>query len=374
MKVKIMMAVIRTTLFLFFVGWCGIPLQGLYAQALLLDVPPRNYVCYRLAEPLEIDGRLDEDAWQRVPWTEDFVDIEGDRMPLPLHRTRAKMVWDDEYLYIGFELEEPHIWATYTERESVIFHENNIEVFIDPSGDSHHYVEFQVNALGTEWDLMLTKPYRYGGLPISAWDISGLKTGIHLSGTINDPSDVDTLWSVELALPWRILSEVAPWKRRPAPGEQWRINFSRVQWRLDIVDGAYQKTVNPDTGRPYPEYNWVWSPQLAINMHIPEYWGYVQFSGLPAGEGEEPFVPHPDLEIKYLLRELFYEQYRYRYENGHFAATLEELSHEKMELYQKYAFIFDVSRTRFRLSCPSMDGNSTWHITEDSRIWKEGHF
>src|ERR1700681_3114071 len=42
-------------------------------------LPPRHYVCTRAAAPLTIDGRLDKEAWKAAPWTEDFVDIEGDR-------------------------------------------------------------------------------------------------------------------------------------------------------------------------------------------------------------------------------------------------------------------------------------------------------
>ena len=41
-------------------------------------VPPKGYVCYRAATPLTIDGRLDKPGWEAVPWTDDFVDIEGD--------------------------------------------------------------------------------------------------------------------------------------------------------------------------------------------------------------------------------------------------------------------------------------------------------
>ena len=94
---------------------------------------PLHYVAFRAADPLNIDGRLDEPAWGMAVWTEEFADIEGYHMPAPLHRTRAKILWDDQYLYIGAELEEPHIWATYTKNESVIFHENNFEIFIDPN-------------------------------------------------------------------------------------------------------------------------------------------------------------------------------------------------------------------------------------------------
>lgn len=339
-------------------------------QIKLLEQPPLHYIAYRTHAPLEMDGILNEADWQNAPWTEDFTDIEGPGMPKPLHRTRVKMLWDDDYFYIAAELEEPHIWATFTERESIIFHENNFEVFIDPSGDTHNYYELEINALGTIWDLLLTKPYRNGGLPFSAWDIRGFKFGIHKQGTINDPSDIDTMWTVEMAFPWKILAEAAPGKQKPSDGDQWRVNFSRVQWKLDIVDGAYQKTIDPETGQPYPEFNWVWSPQWAINMHKPEYWGYVQFSDIPAGTGTEAFRPHPDTHIRYLLRELYVLQMRYRHEHGHFAKNLEELQPENPAIFKEIQPAFDVAQTRFMISAPSYNGHSYWHITEDSRIWK----
>ena len=339
------------------------------SQVKLLETPPRNYVVYRTTAPINPDGKLDEPDWQNVSWTEDFLDIEGPHMPAPHYRTRVKMLWDDDYFYIAAELEEPHIWATFTERESIIFHENNFEVFIDPSGDTHNYYELEINALGTIWDLMLTKPYRNGGLPISAWDIRGFKFGIHKQGTINDPSDIDTMWTVEMAFPWRILAEAAPGKRKPRDGEQWRVNFSRVQWRLDIVDGEYRKTINPETGEPYPEYNWVWSPQWAIDMHRPEYWGYVQFSDVKAGFKTVDFVEKPQEKIKYILRELYYLQHRFFWENNRYAQNLKELNPDAMDLFSSYEITFDAAKTRFRLSIAENE-KFEWHISEDSRIWK----
>jgi hypothetical protein len=261
-------------------------------------------------------GKLDEYDWQNATWTEDFTDIEGYHMPAPLHRTRAKILWDDNYLYIGAELEEPHIWATYAKDDMIIFHENNFEIFIDPNGDTHNYYELEINALGTKWDLMLIKPYRNGGPPINAWEIIGLQSGIHLAGTINNPADTDTLWSVELALPWEVLREAAPRRQKPEPGDQWRINFSRVQWQLDIVDGEYLKRKNPETGKPFPEYNWVWSPTGLIDMHLPERWGYVQFSVIEPGKGIEPFITNPDEKIKFALREIYHQQRAFFHKTG----------------------------------------------------------
>ncbi len=333
---------------------------------------PLHYVAFRTCEPLNIDGRLDEPAWKMALWTEDFADIEGYHMPAPLHRTRAKILWDDHYLYIGAELQEPHIWATYTQHESVIFHENNFEIFIDPNGDTHNYYELEINALGTRWDLMLTRPYRNGGLPITAWDIAGLKAGIHLAGTLNQPADTDTLWSVEIALPWSVLKETAPGRRMPQPGDQWRINFSRVQWQRDIAGGKYVKRNDPATGKPFPEFNWVWSPQGIIDMHLPERWGYVQFSSIESGKGTEPFVPHPDEKIKNALRGLYQKQRQYFHANRKFATTIEKLFADEMPEYEfDFQPVFEVTPSRFLIRATSSDGKSTWKITEDSRVWRE---
>ena len=109
----------------------------------------------------------------------DFVDIEGSLKPKPRHRTRMKMLWDDEYFYVGAEMEDPHVWATLTEKNSFVFNDPDFEVFIDPDGDSHLYTEIELNAFNTVWDLLLVRPYRDGGPAIHAWDIPGLRTAVH---------------------------------------------------------------------------------------------------------------------------------------------------------------------------------------------------
>ena len=126
---------------------------------------PKGYLCPRIEAPIAVDGRMDEDAWQLADWTADFADIQGDSQPVPRYRTRIKMLWDDDYLYVGAWLQEPHVWGTLTEHDSVIFYDNDFEVFLDPDGDRHEYYELEVNALNTTWDLRLVKPYTDGGPP-----------------------------------------------------------------------------------------------------------------------------------------------------------------------------------------------------------------
>jgi hypothetical protein len=236
-----------------------------------MDAAPRHYKCVRVDRPVQLSGRLDDPLWDAAPWTADFVDIEGEAKPRPAFRTRAKVLWDERYLYIGAELEEPHVWATMTEHDSVIFQDPDFEVFIDPDSDARLYAELELNALNTTWDLLLVKPYRDGGPAVNGWEIKGLRTAVHVDGTINDASDVDRGWSVEMAIPWAALQEISQAKLPPGPGESMRINFSRVEWQVTVEDGRYRKV--PDT----PEDNWVWSPQGIVDMHHPERWGLLEF-------------------------------------------------------------------------------------------------
>jgi hypothetical protein len=278
---------------------------------------PRGYVCYRAASPIDIDGQLSDAAWAVAPWSDPFEDIEGDKRPKPRHRTRVKMLWDDAALYIAAELEEPHVWATLTAHDAVIFHDNDFEVFLDPDGDSHLYAELELNALNTTWDLLLPKPYKDGGRALNGWEIIGLKTAVHVDGTINDPRDTDRGWTVEIRWPWVGLKELTGVPVPPRDGEQWRINFSRVEWDTTVVDGKYRNVPNR------PEHNWVWSPQGVIDMHRPERWGYVQFS--TAKPGTAAFRPDPTAPARDLLHRVYYAQRDYRKAHGSFARSIAEL-------------------------------------------------
>src|SRR5579859_2810645 len=132
---------------------------------------PKLYDCHHAPAPIRVDGKLDDEAWKRAPWTDWFVDIRDASYSEPRFHTRAKMLWDDDYLYVAAELEEPDVWATLTEHDSVIFRDNDFEVFLNPTGDTLNYFEFEINALNTDWDLFLNKPYRQGGKADDSWEI-----------------------------------------------------------------------------------------------------------------------------------------------------------------------------------------------------------
>ena len=293
--------------------------------------PPKEYRAPYLAKPIVIDGRIDDEGWAASPWTDEFVDIEGDLKPVPRYRTRAKMAWDDRFLYVAAELEEPDVWATYRNHDQIVFHENDFEIFIDPDGDGRAYYEIEVNCLGTIFDLYLHRTYRENGPAVHGWNCADLRTGITVDGSMNDPRDEDRRWFVEWAIPWSSLkpppsslsevgfepdaNETARNAAAPKPGDAWRINFSRVQWKHNFEelgpDGRRSGPARPKAPLPMndsvhqppiPKYekkpgvredNWVWSPQGLVDMHVPDRWGRVFFvrdepPSLPKGP---PAVP-----------------------------------------------------------------------------------
>lgn len=342
--------------------------EGNNTDASFIHFSPEHYICYKTNEVIMIDGKMNEPVWNKVDWTPCFVDIEGALKPLPYLQTRAKMLWDNDYFYFLAELIEPHVCATLTEHDSYIFWEDrDFEIFIDPDGSTHNYFEFEQNAFGTYWDLFLDKPYRNNGTALHSWDYEGMMTKVHVNGTVNDPSDLDTSWVTEVAIPWSNFSLGNDVNLPPGAGDQWRVNFSRVQWEVEIdsVNNTYKKI-----GSFGDEHNWVWSPQGVIDMHLPEMWGFVQFSDLVAGSGMDEFVWNRIEDAKWALRQLYYKQVMYKQNHGTYTNNIAELGLPdfKIEGYNwppeivsndsSYtAFMTDIAKTH------------TVYIEQDSRAW-----
>lgn len=329
-------------------------------------IVPNGYVCGITTVPLQIDGKLDELSWQSAPWTEDFVDIEGAKRPKPRFRTHAKMLWDKDNFYIAAEMFEPHLQAVITEHDAVIFQDNDFEVFIDPNSDNHEYFELELNALNTTWDLFMPRPYKDGSGADNSWEFSGLKSGVHLQGTLNDTSDQDTSWSVEIAIPWAAFSthsrKVAP----PLHGDKWRIDFSRVEWQFEIVDGKYKKV--PKT----KEDNWVWSPQGIIDMHRPERWGFVQFSTELPGKSE--FKHDASFASRDLLMEIYHRQRTFHAKHARWAKNFSELELGAESQQETQKFTMCMTTDGYEASAIITTGEESqelWNVRQDSKIWKK---
>lgn len=257
-----------------------------------------HYTSYRTSAAITIDGRLDEPSWRKAPKSPRFVDlVTGSPAPLD---TRMAALWDEHNLYIGFWVEEPHIRAKFTERDSPIYMENDVEVFI--AGKDCYY-EFEINALGTvyevffiwqdaykkgsvfqkpEFDLLSRRVDVLGGFQDSMrfgkhprgkrwafldWDFPGMRSAVRLDGTLNGGSDVDKGWTVELAFPWKGMELMADGRALPPQdGDAWRMDFSRFE-AFDLKGDP----VDPSAG-------WAFNKHGVYDSHIPECFTFVHFS------------------------------------------------------------------------------------------------
>ena len=261
----------------------------------------RQIQAVRSHTPIQIDGKVNEAEWQKAEWSPSFVDlISGSKTR---HETRVKLLWDDKFLYVAYKIEEPFVTAKFTERDSPIYQDNDVEFFI--AGRDAYY-EFEINAHGTIYEGLFVWQSNYESSGIAklpeldktrdgvkwqgfngvgykshprgkrwaflGWDYPGLRSAVHIDGTLNNNKDRDRGWTVELALPWkelRVLDLSSPRSIPPKLGDIWRMDFSRFnQYKEAPLEGEEK---SQDSGGWALSYHGVW------DSHIPEVFPIVTF-------------------------------------------------------------------------------------------------
>ncbi len=319
---------------------------------------PLTYYCQKFQSAPKIDGDINDHAWQHAQFTPNFIDIQGNKMPNPRFETRVKMLWDDTMLYIAAYMEEPHVWAKLKKDESIIFYDNDFEIFIDPDGDNLNYYELEFNAFNTKWDLFLTSPYRAFQPVIYGWQAIGMKSAVKIYGSINDTAGgPDSCWTFEAAIPLSILSETLKERKTPIKGDVWRVNFSRVQWKTEFKNGAYEKTSTV-------EDNWVWTSQHNINMHMPEYWGYLVFVDSSLNN-HEPIIDDA-FELKGDLMKIYYDQ------RAHWVKTGKYYGNEKtLDILKINKFGIKINVDGQQWTAAGIVNGKKWVVNQNSKLWQE---
>ncbi len=332
-------------------------------EFLQLQPQPQVYYVQPITDAIIIDGKDSEDSWSKAVWTDSFKDIEGAQKPHPIFETKVKMLWDKENLYLFAKLEEPHIKGYLKQKDTIIYHDNDFEVFLKPNLLSPEYIEIEVNALNTVMDLLMTKPYRFGGRANLNWDTKDIESAVYHAGTINNPKDKDEYWTVEMKIPVKSLKYFGEGNQIKA-NEIWKINFSRVQWLYENTGTTYTKKKD-NTGKNLAEENWVWSPIGLVNMHYPERWGHIKF----IDSSNELFIDEQFLSLEKMAWNISYLQQIYRNDKKRYATSVLELSKLYPEILnerKKYDIIFSNSNNFYRVEIKSKT-KPTLKTTIDSR-------
>ena len=319
---------------------------------------PYGYVACHTTQTPVVDGLLDEADWQAAPWTEPFCDISGEGHPVPRYKTQAKMLWDDDNLYVAAKMEEPNVWGILHQRDTIIYHDPDFEVFIDPDDDGHNYFEMETNVLGTVFDLFLEQPYRtpHRGFVTFAFDLPGLKVATHVDGTLNNPNDTDEGWTVEIAIPRKAIA--AEWDNYLTAGNYLRLGMSRVEWQTKVdTDGTIQRLRDADD-KLLPEDNWTWGPTGMVAMHMPERWGYVYLSDKAPGTADAFQYP-ASYATEHLLWAMFYEQEACHNESGKYLNSLTDFPLADGDIPTGTSLKVEATDGAYEITATDGDGHAT---------------
>jgi len=223
----------------------------LAAGALLAQSRPAppipKYEVKRAASPITVDGRLDDKAWAAANTAELAVTWESQTGPR--QKTAARLLWDDENLYVSYACEDTDVTAIYTQRDDPTYRDEAVEIFINPrpGQQTTAYIGLEMNARGVLYDYInigLAPDFRRS---FKRFNLDGVKVAAAVDGTLNDPSGQDRGWSLEVSIPWVNFEEFSP---KPVPGVSWSFNLNR--W--DGVEPHRRMTIWSDSmlERPGP--------------------------------------------------------------------------------------------------------------------------
>jgi hypothetical protein len=150
------------------------------------------------------------------------------------------------------------VWSTYTERDEPLYEQEVVEAFLCPTADLRNYYELNISPANVIFDAKVSSPdLRRGTMQVdTGWDCAQLQTAVLIYGTLNDRTDVDAGWSVEVAIPFTAFPEIGV----PNSGDEWRANFYRID-------------------RAAPTEFTCWSPtrETPANYHVPKRFGFLTF-------------------------------------------------------------------------------------------------
>ena len=193
----------------------------------------KPYPCRFTPEPVKVDGKLDEPAWHKAPVLDFFIPVTGAK---PESKTEGRVMWDREYLYVGFKAYDQDIWGYHTARDAQTCNEDVLEVFFKTGVDEEAYYNFEINALGTVYDAFNIRRAAAGGhYRWSQWNCPGLKVGVKIEGTLNNWKDVDEYWQMEVAIPFAGLPTLKG--KPPAENDVWLFHLSRYDYSVYLPEG-----------------------------------------------------------------------------------------------------------------------------------------
>ncbi len=191
--------------------------------------PPGTIHVPRAAGPITIDGIATDAGWSTAATSTELITADGS--PDPVGKTIARLTWDDENLYVFVQVTDTDVYSSYKVHDEPIWKQDCVEMFIDADGNRRGYVELQVNPNNTTFDSFFATTRSQPG--DEKWT-SNMVTSVQMRGTADKGGDKDVGWDVEIAIPLAAVKgndQAMNVQLPPKPGDRWRLNVVRVDYR-----------------------------------------------------------------------------------------------------------------------------------------------
>ena len=236
---------------------CACLLTALIGAAGCVSTPliNENYPCYQVGAPVKLDGRMGDPAWTNAPVLKFYVLPECKE---PLYNTEVRLLYDRDYLYVGYKAWDSDVWAYFTNRDDSTCLDDCLELFFQTDPAKEPYYGFEINALGTINDAYYPRAVMAGGghLRWNKWNCDGLKVKVGIDGTLNNPYDIDRYWILEMAIPFSELPSLAG--KNPQPGDVWQFHAARCEQSLCNINGIEGTSCAPLTNKSFHvNRNWL---------------------------------------------------------------------------------------------------------------------
>jgi hypothetical protein len=222
------------------------------------DVVTREAVCRWANQPPVLDGKLNDRCWQDAVAITQFASY-WTKAKTPRVGNRAYLVWDEEALYYGATMTDSELRSHGTKRNDSLWDGDVFELFFKPSATRPEYGEFQANPRALVFEYVFPRRGQYPD-DLSKGPILGSKAVVTLSGTLDEPGDRDTGWTVEGRIPWSAFKDCGG---KPKPGDEWRFALCRYDY-------------GPEGTKPVQMSS---APLTQLNFHRHEDYGKLRFEG-----------------------------------------------------------------------------------------------